>query len=302
MPARYLMTGVVCSVAATVAFAGPASAKTVEAVASFTVLADMVRQVGGDHVHVLSMVPPNGDPHEYEPTPDDAKNLKTADLAFTSGLGLESWFSRLAKAAGYAGKLVVASDGIKTRKMEEDGKTVTDPHAWNSIPNAEIYVANIEQALIKADPDDAAVFKANAQTFQAKLKELDAYAHAQIDTVSKSDRKVLTTHDALSYFGATYGIKFVSPLGLSTENEPSAAQVATVIRQIKAEHVRAYFFENSNDPRLVKQIADATGAQPGGELFVEALSPADGPAATYLDMFKNNVDKLVAGMKASPKS
>ena len=299
---KHLLSGVAIAAASTLALAAPASARTVEAVASFTVLADMVRQVGGEHVHVISMVPPNGDPHEYEPTPDDAKNLKGADAAFTSGLGLEGWFAKLAKASGYQGKPVVASDGIKTRKMEEDGKTVTDPHAWNSIPNAEIYVDNIEKALAKADPDDAAAFKANADAYKVKLKDLDGYAHREVEGVPKAERKVLTTHDALSYFGATYGVTFISPLGLSTENEPSAAQVANVIKQIKAEHVGAYFFENSNDPRLVKQIADATNAQPGGELYVEALSPPDGPAPTYADMFKYNVDKLVAGMKASPKS
>ena len=299
---NHLLTGVAIASLATAAAATPASAKTIEAVASFTVLADMVRQVGGDHVHVISMVPPNGDPHEYEPTPDDAKHIKSADVVFTSGLGLEGWFGRLTKASGYAGKPVIASDGIKTRKMEEDGKTITDPHAWNSIPNAEIYVHNIEKALSKADPDDAAAFKDNADRYEAKLKDLDTYAHGQVDSVPKEDRKVLTTHDALSYFGATYGVKFLSPLGFSTENEPSAAQVANVIKQIKAEHVHTYFFENSNDPRLVKQIADATAAQPGGELFVEALSPPDGPAPTYADMFKYNVDKLVAGMRASQKS
>ena len=287
---------------ATVLTAAPASAKTVEAVASFTVLADMVAQVGGDHVHVISMVPPNGDPHEYEPTPDDAKKLKGANVVFTSGLGLEGWFARLAKASGYAGKPVVASDGIKTRKMEEKGHTVTDPHAWNSIPNAEIYVGNIERALAKADPEDAAAFKANADNYRAKLAALDAYAHKEVDGVPKDQRKVLTTHDALSYFGATYGVKFISPLGFSMENEPSAAQVANVIKQIKAEHVGVYFFENSNDPRLVKQIADATGAQPGGELYVESLSQPGGPTPTYADMFKYNIDKLVAGMKAERKS
>ena len=301
MATKHYLTGI-AALAATVAFVAPAAAKTVQAVASFTVLADMVRQVGGDHVHVLSMVPPNGDPHEYEPTPDDAKNLKNADFVVTSGLGLESWFAKLAKASGYQGKPVVASDGIKSRKMEEDGKTITDPHAWNSIPNAEIYVHNIVAALSKVDPDDAAAFKDGGEKYEAKLKDLDTYVKAQVDTVPKGDRKVLTTHDALSYFGATYGVKFLSPLGFSTENEPSAAQVANVIKQIKAEHVHTYFFENSNDPRLVKQIAEATGAQPGGELYVEALSPPDGPAPTYADMFKYNVDKLVAGMKAGQKS
>ena len=280
----------------------PAAAKTVKVVASFTVLADMVRQVGGDHVVVVSMVPPNGDPHEYEPTPDDARNLKGADVVFTSGLGLEGWFARLTKASGYAGKPVVASDGIRTRKMEEDGKTITDPHAWNSIPNAEVYVGNIEKALAAADPEDAVAFASNAKTYDAKLKALDVYAHAQVDGVPKNERKVLTTHDALSYFGAAYGVSFLSPLGFSTEKEPSAAQVAKVIGQIKAEHVHTYFFENSNDPRLVKQIGDATSARPGGELFVEALSKPGGPAATYADMFKYNVDTLVAGMKGTPRS
>lgn len=302
MCVKNLWSGVAFATASFAAMAAPASAKTVEAVASFTVLADMVRQVGGEHVHVISMVPPNGDPHEYEPTPDDAKHLKNADLVFNSGLGLESWFAKLAKASGYAGKPVVASDGIKTRKMEEDGKTITDPHAWNSIPNAEVYVQNIVAALSKADPEDAAAFKDGGEKYEAKLKDLDAYAHQEVDTVPKADRKVLTTHDALSYFGAAYGVKFISPLGFSTENEPSAAQVANVIKQIKAEHVHTYFFENSNDPRLVKQIADATSAQPGGELYVEALSPPDGPAPTYADMFKYNVDKLVAGMRAGQKS
>ena len=302
MKPHHLVAGVALSTAALTAAAASASARTVEAVASFTVLADMVQQVGGEHVHVTSLVPPNGDPHEYEPTPDDARKLKSADLVFTSGLGLEGWFARLTKASGYAGSPVVASSGIKTRRMEEEGKTITDPHAWNSIPNAEIYVGNIERALAKADPDDAAAFEANADAYAAKLKALDAYVHAEVDGVPKAERKVLTTHDALSYFGEVYGVKFLSPLGFSTENEPSAAQVAGVIKQIKAEHVHTYFFENSNDPRLVKQIGDATGAQPGGELYVEALSLPDGPAPTYADMFKHNVDRLVAGMKGTPKT
>ena len=302
MLTRSLLAGAALTAATSFTLAAPAAARTVEAVASFTVLADMVRQVGGEHVHVISLVPPNGDPHEFEPTPDDAKLLKTADVVFTSGLGLEGWFERLAKAAGYQGKPVIASSGIKTRAMQEDGRTIVDPHAWNSIPNALIYVADIAKALSKTDPEDAAAFEANAASYSAKLRDLDAYARREIDAIPEAQRKVLTTHDALSYFGATYHVTFISPLGLSTENEPSAAQVAGVIRQIKAQHVGSYFFENSNDPRLVKQIAEATGAQPGGELYVEALSPPDGPAATYAAMFKYNVDRLVTGMKAAPKS
>jgi zinc/manganese transport system substrate-binding protein len=288
--------------ASVLVMAAPASAKTIEAIASFTVLADMVHQVGGDRVHVTSFVGPNGDPHDFEPTPDDAKRLKKADLVVLSGLGLETWFARLTKASGYAGTPVIASAGVQSRKMDEHGERTTDPHAWNSARNGIIYVENIVQALSKADPDGAAIYKDNAEKYEQKLKDLDVYAHQQIVTVAPSDRKVLTTHDALSYFGAAYGVEFLSPLGFSTENEPSAAAVANVIQQIKAQHIHAYFIENSNDPRLVKQIADATGALPGGELYVEALSPSDGPASTYADMFKYNVDRLVAGMKAGQKS
>lgn len=314
---RRQMAGAMLVLSASLALAATASAQTASTqaastqaakpqtltvVASFTIVAEMVRQVGGEHVQVKSLVAPNGDPHEYEPTPDDAKTLKGADLVVMSGLGLETWFGRLAKASGYKGEPVVASNGIKTLTMKEDGRTVTDPHAWNSLDNGAVYVRNIAAALTKADPEDAGAFKANADAYLAKLKALDAYTRAQIDPIPAGDRKVLTTHDALGYFGAAYGVKFLSPLGISTEKEPSAAEVARVIRQIKAEGVRTYFFENSNDARLVRQIADATGAQPGGELYVESLSPPDGPAATYEAMFRHNVDALVAGMKAAHKS
>ncbi|WP_409276893.1 metal ABC transporter substrate-binding protein [Pseudomonas defluvii] len=276
-----------------------AQAKTIEAVASFTVIADMVHNVGGDHVHVTSLIGPNGDPHAYEPTPNDAQSLKKADIVFVSGLHLEGWLDRLIKASGYKDKPVVLSDGIKTRSMEEDGKRITDPHAWNSAANGIVYVRNIITALQKADPTNASDYKANGERYIAELKELDSYALTQVQAIPSEKRKVLTSHDAFGYFGDAYGVTFLSPLGFSTETEASAADVAKLIKQIKHEHVSTYFFENSSDPRLVKQIADASGAQPGGELYVEALSPADGPAASYLQMFRYNVDKLTTAMKGN---
>lgn len=279
------------------ALAAPASATTLEAVASFTILADMVHQVGGERVHVASLVGPNGDPHAYEPTPDDARRLKAAELVVVSGLGLEGWMDRLVTASGYRGKVVVATTGIHTQSMREDGKRVTDPHAWNSAPNAIVYVNNIVQALAEVDPDGAAVYRANGDRYIRDLQALDTYTRQQVATVAPEKRKVLTSHDALSYFGAAYGVTFLAPLGISTESEASAQGVAKLIRQIKAEHVKAYFFENSNDPRLVRQIAEATGAGPGGELYVEALSPPDGPAPSYVAMFRHNVDALVAAMR-----
>jgi zinc/manganese transport system substrate-binding protein len=276
--------------------ASAASAKPVTAVASFTILADVVKEVGGDHVTVKSLVGPNGDPHEFEPSPDDAKALQSADVAFVSGDGLETWFEKLAKSADYKGKPVVASAGIKTRKMEEDGKTVTDPHVWNSAANVVVWVVNVEKALIAADPEDTDDFKANAARYTKELQDLDAYAHSKIGAAPKDQRKILTSHDAFGYFGKEYGLALLSPLGISTETEASAADVAKLIDQIKKEKVKAYFFENSNDPRLVKQIADATGAAPGGELFVESLSAPDGPASTYAKMFRYNVDQIAAAI------
>jgi zinc/manganese transport system substrate-binding protein len=293
---KIMLSGAMAAIALSV-FSSLAQAKPLEAVASFTVIADMVHTVGGDRVHVTSLIGPNGDPHVYEPTPADAQALKKADVTFVSGLHLEGWLDRLIKASGYHGEPVVLSNGIKTRSMEEDGKRITDPHAWNSAANGVIYVRNIVTALKKADPDGASVYQANGDRYITELQGLDAYARAQVQAIPVAQRKVLTSHDAFGYFGDAYGVTFLSPLGFSTEAEASAADVSKLIRQIKTEHVSAYFFENSGDPRLVKQIAAASGAQPGGELYVEALSPADGPAATYAQMFKYNVDKLTAAMQ-----
>ena len=279
--------------------AAPASAETLKVVASFTVLADVVAQVGGDHVSVSSLVGPNGDPHEFEPSPADAKKLNASKITFVSGEGLEGWMDRLISASGYKGSPVVASEGISTRTMVDDGKTITDPHVWNSPVNVKIWVANIEKALVAADPADAADFKANAERYTKTLSDLDAYAHKTFDNVAADRRKILTSHDAFGYFGREYGVTFLAPLGFSTESEASAATVAKLIEQIKTEHVKSYFFENSNDPRLVKQVAKATGAEPGGELYVEALSKANGPAPTYEKMFRYNVDMISAAMAKS---
>ena len=278
-------------------WAGPAAARTLQVVASFTVLADMVRQVGGDHVQVTSLVGANGDPHAYEPSPDDARRLKAADVVFINGLGLEGWMTRLVTASGTQGTPVVATEGLRTRRMDEDGRPVVDPHAWNSMANAPIYIGNIVRALSAADPDDAADYRERGARYGAALQALDAYARQQVAAVPASRRKVLTSHDAFGYFGAAYGVTFLSPVGLSTESEASAKAVAALIRQVRAEKVRTYFLESAADPRLVRQVANATGAEPGGTLYVEALSAPDGPAATYAAMFRYNVDALVAAMR-----
>jgi zinc/manganese transport system substrate-binding protein len=276
-----------------------ATAKPLQIVASFSVLADVVREVGGDHVRVKSLVPPNGDPHSFEPSPDDAANLRDADLTFLSGEGLERWFERLAVASGYQGKPIVVSTGIRLRQRERKGQLSDDPHVWNSPLNVEIWVENIENALRSADPADAADYKARADHYTNELKQLDADAHGLFDPIPPEKRKILTSHDAFGYLARDYHIEFMAPLGFSTESEASAADVAKLIDQVRSEHVRVYFTETSNDPRLVQQIAAATGALPGGKLYAEALSSPDGPAPTYLRMFRHNMNELAHAMTAS---
>ncbi len=274
-----------------------AAAKTLNVVASFTVLADMAKQVGGDHVKVTSLVGPDGDPHSFEPSPKDSVALRNADVVIVSGLGMEGWMDRLVTASGYKGKVIVASQGINTRSMEEDGKSITDPHAWNSAANGAIYAENISAALVAADPQDAATIRKSGDSYAARLKQLDSWAKKRFADVPQAKRKVLTSHDAFGYFGEAYGVTFLAPVGFSTEAQASASDVASLIKQLKDEHISTYFIENQTDPRLVKQIASATGAKPGGELYPEALSGPGGPASTYEKAFKHNVNTIANSMK-----
>ena len=280
-------------------FAGGArAADKVKAVASFSILGDMVKQVGGDRIDVITLVGPDGDAHVYEPTPADAKNLATAQILFTNGLGFEGWMDRLEKSSGFRGKVMVASTGVKPRTMVEDEKTVTDPHAWQSLANGKLYVANIRDGLIAVDPEGKSVYEANAAKYLDALAKEEADVRAALAALPQERRKIITSHDAFGYFGAAYGLEIVAPEGISTESEASAKDVAKIIRQIKAARIPAVFMENITDHRLLDQIASETGAKIGGELYTDALSPPDGPAPTYLDMFRHNVGALTAAASA----
>lgn len=266
-------------------------------VATFTILADLARNVGGDRVEVRTLVGPNGDAHVYQPTPADAKNLGAARLILVNGLGLEGWIDRLIKASGAKAPVVVATKGIQPRQLEEAGHIGADPHAWQSIANAKIYVANIRDGLIAADPEGADNYRANTAAYLAKLDALEAEVTAALAKIPPARREIITTHDAFGYFGAAYEFRFIAPEGVSTETEASARDVARIIRQIKAEKIPAVFLENVADPRLAKRIAEESGAKIGGALFSDALSPADGPAATYIEMMRNNVKELSAALE-----
>ncbi|WP_039057112.1 metal ABC transporter substrate-binding protein [Enterobacter sp. Bisph1] len=289
-------TGLILALALGLAAQG-AMAKTINVVASFSILGDMTQQIGGDHVHVTTLVGPDGDPHTFEPSAKDSALLNNADVVVVNGLGLEGWLDRLVKASGFKGQLVVASTGVSTHSLEEDGATVTDPHAWNSAANGALYAKNILAGLVKADPADEAALNASGQRYIGQLEQLDSWAKSRFSAVPQAKRKVLTSHDAFGYFGRAYGVDFIAPQGYSSESEASAAQVAAIIKQIKADGVKVWFMENQLDPRLVKQIASATGAQPGGELYPEALSAKGGVADTYLKAFRHNVETIFNSMK-----
>jgi len=279
--------------------------RTLKVITSFSVLGDLVKNIGDDRVDVTTLVGPDGDVHVYEPTPATAKAVGEAGLVVVNGLGLEGWMDRLIKASGYKGVVAVASKGVKPREMEEEehegvakgSRMVTDPHAWQDIRNGMLYVDNIAQALSSADPAGAATYKANAEAYKAKLIALDKWVRSEFSAIPRQKRRMITTHDAFGYFGAAYGVTILAPMGLSTESEPSAGKVKKLIQQIKKEKITAVFVENVSDPRMIEQIARESGVTVGGELFSDALSKPDGPASTYIDMFKNNVTKIVPAME-----
>jgi zinc/manganese transport system substrate-binding protein len=262
-------------------------------VATFSILSDFVKNVGGERVDVQSLVGPNGDAHVYQPTPSDAKTIAAAQVVFVNGLGFEGWIARLIKASASKAAMVTATKGMKPRKAEDDhGHGDADPHAWQSVANAKIYVANIREGLSAADPAGKSAYEANAAAYLAKLEALDAEVKAAVEKIPADRRKIITTHDAFGYFGAAYGVAFIAPQGVSTESEVSAKDVAKIITQIRKQKIPAVFLENVTDKRLLERIAQEGGARIGGTLYSDALTGEKGPAPTYLDMMRHNVKQL----------
>jgi len=269
--------------------AQPARAEArLNVVASFSILADFVRQVGGNKVNVTALVGPDSDVHVYTPTPHDARDVGEARLVVINGLGLEGWLPRLLQASGSKALVVTASQGITPLKRGADA----DPHAWQSVTNAMLYVKNIRDALVTLDAADAATFKTNADRYLSALDALDREVRADVDKIPSERRKVISTHDAFGYFAAAYGITFIAPLGVSTDTEPSARDLAEIIGQIRQAKIPAVFLENFNDDRLVSRIAAETGTKVGGTLFSDALSDENGDAPTYIDMVRHNIKAL----------
>ncbi len=296
LPRRFLLA----SATALALLGTPAhAADPLPVTASFSILGDLVRVVGAQRVAVTTLVGPDEDAHVFEPKPSDVKTILGSKLLVTNGLGFEPWAGKLAKSAGYKGESVIASKGVKGRAMaDEHGHAESDPHAWQNPNNMVLYVRNIVAGLSRVDPAGASAYQANAEAYVKELQALDSWAKERFAAIPAVKRKVITSHDAFGYFAAHYGIKFLAPQGVSTEAEPSAKQVAQLIRQLQREKIKAVFVENMTNPKLLAQLSKDAGVTVGGAaLYADALSAPDKPGSTYLQMMRHNVTQLAAGMK-----
>ena len=277
-----------CLIAATTV----AAKDKVKIVASFSILGDMIEQVVGEHASITTIVGPDADAHIYQPSISDARSVADADVIFVNGLGFETWSETLIAKSGTKGSVHVATENITP--MLIDGKV--DPHAWNSLENGILYVKNIAEVLKQKMPEHAKVISANTASYIKKLKALDLKTKAALAELAPDKRTVITAHDAFGYLADAYGMTFLAPVGIDSEAEPSAKNLAKLIAQIKADGAAALFVENITSPALVQQISDETGLEIAGRLFSDALSERDGPATSYLAMFEHNLGTLLAAI------
>lgn len=307
--------------AAALAFAFPVSAqdKKLEVVASFSIIGDFAKQVGGDRIELTTLVGPGGDAHVYEPKPADAAAMQKAQIVLVNGLHFEGFLQRLVDSSATGAQVVELTKGVKTIEANETGDEhheaqadhepshdeadhhhdEVDPHAFQSIANAKIYVNNIAEAFCSADASGCEHYEANAAAYNQKLDGLENEVKSTIASIPEDKRTIITSHDAFGYFKDAYGIRFLAPEGVSTEAEASAADVAKLIRQVRADKASAIFVENITDPRLSQQIAKEAGLKIGGTLYSDALSDQNGPAATYIDMVRNNVRTIKGAILGS---
>ena len=271
------------------------AAERIKVVASFSILGDMVQQVTGTLADVTTIVGPDADAHVYQPTTADARAVADADVIFVNGLGFETWSDSLIANAGGVARVFVATHGIEPLRV--DG--AIDPHAWNALPNGVVYVQNVAAGMAELDPANAAQYTANAQSYVAQLRGVHNDALSQFSALPENHRTVVTAHDAFGYLADAYGLTFLAPLGIDTEAEPSAQQLASLIDQLKQKRAGALFVENVTSPALVKQIARETGLRIGGQLFSDALSERGGPATSYIAMFKHNLEAIINALNAS---
>lgn len=301
---RTLRLAALVSVITFATFAATAAAEGLKVVASFSIIADFARNVGGERIDLTTLVGPDGDAHVYEPSPADASTMARSQVVLVNGLGFEGFLSRLVEASGTTATVVELTRGIEPLEMREEDEHHGgedhhhhhhgdhDPHAFQSIANAKIYVRNIADAFCAADAAGCDIYRANAAAYSARLDAVEAEVKEGIESIPEDKRVIITSHDSFRYFEHAYGLTFLAPEGISTEAEASAADVAKLIRQVREDRASAILLENVTNPRLVEQIASETGLKIGGTLYSDALSRPDGRAATYIDLMRHNVSTI----------
>lgn len=280
---------------------GNCKTPSLKVVATFSILGDFIKNIGKDSVDIQIIVPENADPHIYQPTPRDVALIAKADLVFINGLDFEGWFQRLIENSGYKGKIIITGEKITPRILPGPDTTVKDPHAWQCVKNALLYVEVISAALKTALPDQCDQLTNNTTTYTTKLKELDKWVRQQVNTIPQNKRIVITTHDAFWYYGNSYGINFLSPVGVSTDAEPSAAAIAKLIEEIRTKNIRAVFIENLSSRKLIDEIAKEATCNVDGVLYADSLSSPDdknSPAKTYIDMIRHNTTEIIKGLNS----
>lgn len=292
------------------AIAGSATAEDrLSVVASFSIIGDLAHEVGGDAIDLTTLVGPNSDAHVYEPRPADARALANADVILVNGLDFEGFMTRLIDASGSEGVIAVLTKGARIIDDPAGGHyhyvngeaifhaAPHDPHAWQSVSNAKIYVANIAEAFCAADADYCATYRENAAAYDKRLDALAAKIDGLFQDLPEDRRVAVVTHNAFRYFGDEHGVTFLSPQGVSTEAEASAADMAGLVREMKDRKAVAVFAENISDARLIEQIAREAELEISGTLYSDALSEEDGPASTYHDMMLRNAELIASSMK-----
>jgi ABC-type Zn uptake system ZnuABC Zn-binding protein ZnuA len=286
----------------------PVSGEPVQAVASFSILGDLVKNVGGEAVAVTMLIDPGVDAHTYDPAPVDLVVLAEADVIFENGLGFEPWLDGFFESTQPPGTRVVVTEGITPREVGQDadeheeeedagdGHGQFDPHVWHDVANVIILVGNIRDALVATDPARAELYEANAAAYIAELEALDASIRGQVGTLPPERRKLVTSHDTFGYFADAYGFEVIgTALGsISTEaGDPSARDIATLITQIEEAGVPAIFAENVANPDLMESIAAEAGVVLAPPLYTDALGPQGSPGETYVGMMQSNVTTIV---------
>jgi zinc/manganese transport system substrate-binding protein len=291
--------------ALTLSATGARATDPIPVVASFSILADFVREVGGERVRIDTLVGPDQDAHEFQPAPGDARRIAAARVVVLNGLGFEGWMTRLIRAANFQGTQVVASQGIRTLRAKDDhghshghshGHGQPDPHVWQDPKRAQVMVRRIAAGLAAADPSGKTHYESNAARYTERLDALHAWVEAEYADIPRARRRVVTSHDAFAYYGERYGIDFLAAQGVTTRGEPSAADIARLVQQIRRERITAIFIEGMANPRILEQVAAESGARVGGTLYSDALSPPDGPAPSYEAMIRYNTGRITEAL------